>query len=59
VAAGVGFWFVGLSWAVSLGHRKFSPETMLRMERGSGIGLLILGLAHGVHLVWQLAKHRM
>jgi len=59
VAVGVGFWFVGLSWAVSLGHRKFSEQTMLRMERGSGVGLLILGLAHGVHLVWQLARHRM
>lgn len=57
VAAGVGFWFIGLSWAVSLGHRKFSERTMLRMERGSGIGLLILGLAHGVHIVWQLTKH--
>ena len=59
VAIGVGFWFLGLSWAVSLGHRKFSPQATLRMERGSGIGLLILGLAHGVHLVWQLAKHKM
>jgi threonine/homoserine/homoserine lactone efflux protein len=59
VAAGVGFWFIGLSWAVSLGHQKFSEKTMLRMERGSGVGLLILGMAHGVHLVWQLAKHRM
>ena len=59
VAAGVGFWFIGLSWAVSLGHRKFSARTMLRMERGSGVGLLLLGLAHGVHLVWQLARHRM
>jgi threonine/homoserine/homoserine lactone efflux protein len=58
VAAGVGFWFMGLSWAVSLGHKKFTEQTMLRMERGSGVGLLILGLAHGVHLVWQLAKHR-
>jgi len=59
VAVGVGLWFFGLSWAVSLGHRKFSEQTMLRMERGSGVGLLILGMAHGVHLAWQLAKHRM
>ncbi len=59
VAVGVGFWFFGLSWAVSLGHRKFSEQTMLRMERGSGVGLLLLGMAHGVHLAWQLAKHRM
>ena len=59
VAAGVGFWFLGLSWAVSLGHQKFSEKTMLRMERGSGVGLLILAFAHGLHLVWQLARHRM
>ena len=59
VAVGVGLWFFGLSWAVSLGHRKFSEQTMLRMERGSGVGLLILGLAQGVHLAWQLARHRM
>jgi len=27
-----GLWFVGLSWAVSLGHGKFSETTLLRME---------------------------
>jgi threonine/homoserine/homoserine lactone efflux protein len=58
VAAGVGIWFFGLSWGASLGHKKFTEQTMLRMERGSGVVLLILGLAHGVHLAWQLAKHR-
>jgi len=25
----------------------------------SGIGLLLLGLAHGGHIVWQLARHKM
>ena len=59
VAAGVGFWFFGLSWAVSLGHRRVSEQAMLRLERGSGVGLLVLGMVHGVHLAWQLAKHRM
>jgi hypothetical protein len=29
---------------------------MLLMERGSGIGLLVLGLAHGIHIAWQLAR---
>jgi threonine/homoserine/homoserine lactone efflux protein len=56
VAMGVGLWFFGLSWAISLGHQKFSDRTMLRMERGSGIGLLALGLAHGIHIAWQLAR---
>ena len=30
---------------------------MLRMERCSGIGLIILGLAQGAYLALQLAKH--
>jgi hypothetical protein len=59
VALGTGLWFTGLSWAVSLGHRKFSEQTLLRMERGSGIGLLILALIHGGRIAWQLAKHKM
>lgn len=59
VAVGVGLWFFGLSWAVSLGHRRFSELTLLRMEHYSGIGLLLLALAHGGHIVWQMARHRM
>ena len=57
VTVGVGCWFIGLSWAVSLGHRKFTEKTMLRMERGSGVGLLIIALAHGLYLAWKLAQH--
>ncbi len=59
VAAGTGLWFVGLSWAVSLGHRKFSEQTLLRMEHWSGFGLLALALGHGSHIVWQMARHKM
>jgi hypothetical protein len=59
VASGTGLWFVGLSWAVSLGHRKFSERTLLRMEHYSGIGLLLLAAIHGANIAWQLAKHRM
>jgi len=58
VAAGVGLWFMGLSWAVSLGHRKFSEKALLRMEHGSGIVLLGLAMAHGIHIVWQMAHHQ-
>src|SRR5215467_1211555 len=47
VALGVGAWFIGLSWVVSLGHGKFSEKTLLRMEHLSGVGLLALGLIHG------------
>lgn len=56
VGAGVILWLLGLAWAISLGHQKFSPKTMLRMQRGSGLGLLLLALAHGAHIAYQLAK---
>ena len=57
VAGGVALWLFGLVWAISLGHQKFTEKTMLRMERGSGIGLIILGLSQGAYLALQLAKH--
>lgn len=59
VAGGTSVWFIGLSWAVSLGHKKFTERTLLRMEHLSGLGLLGLALAHGGHIVWQMAHHRM
>jgi threonine/homoserine/homoserine lactone efflux protein len=59
VAAGTGLWFVSLSWAVSLGHGKFSEKTLLKMEHFSGAGLLILGLMHGGTIIWQMARHKM
>jgi threonine/homoserine/homoserine lactone efflux protein len=57
VACGVGVWFFGLSWIVSRGHGRFSERTLLRMERGSGIGLLILAFAHGAIIISHLARH--
>jgi threonine/homoserine/homoserine lactone efflux protein len=59
VAVGTGVWFFGLSWAVSLGHRKFSEKGLLRMEHFSGICLLGLGVAHGLHIAWQMANKKM
>src|SRR5947207_6623230 len=35
VALGTSLWFVGLSWAVSRGHGRFSEQTLLRMEHFS------------------------
>ncbi|HUR46015.1 MAG TPA: LysE family transporter [Candidatus Saccharimonadales bacterium] len=58
VAIGTGLWFMGLSWAVSLGHQKFSEKTLLRMEHFSGIGLLVLALAHGIHIIMDLSHRR-
>jgi threonine/homoserine/homoserine lactone efflux protein len=54
VALGTGSWFLGLSWVVSLGQGKFSEKTLLRMEHGSGVGLLVLALIHGGTIVWHM-----
>jgi len=58
VALGTSIWFVGLSWAVSRGHGKFSEKTLLRMEHLSGIGLLALALIHGGIMISQMARHK-
>lgn len=59
VALGTGGWFVGLSWIVSLGHGRLSEKTLLRMERGSGIGLLVLALIHGGMIIRQMGREHM
>jgi threonine/homoserine/homoserine lactone efflux protein len=57
VALGVGSWFAGLSWVISLGYGRFSEKTLLRMEHFSGICLLVLALIHGGLLIKRLAEH--
>jgi len=59
VAVGTGFWFFVLSYFASRGRGKFSEKTLLRMEHWSGIGLLALAVAHGGHIVWQMARHKL
>jgi len=44
---------------VSLGHRNFTERTLLRIEHLSGVGLLILALAHGGHIALKLAQHKL
>jgi threonine/homoserine/homoserine lactone efflux protein len=58
VGAGTSVWFSGLSYAASRGHGKFTEQTLLRMEHGSGIAMLILALAEGAHIVLQMVKHQ-
>lgn len=58
VGVGTMFWFLGLSWAVSLGHGKLSPKTLLRMEHFSGIGLLVIALGHAATIIWQMTHQR-
>ncbi len=59
VALGANLWFCALSYGMSRGRRRFSEQTLLRMERFSGICLLALGLLQGVHIAWQLARHKL
>jgi threonine/homoserine/homoserine lactone efflux protein len=59
VAVGTGLWFLGLSWGVSFGHGKLSEKTLLRMEHGSGVGLLALALMHGGTIVWHMHRSGM
>ena len=58
VALGMNTWFFAFSYAVSRGHGRFSPETLLGIQRLSGVCLVVFGLFDGGHIVWQLAKHR-
>ena len=58
VAAGANLWFFVLSYMSSRGQGRLSEQTLLRMERFSGICLLVLGFYHGGHIAWQLARHR-
>ena len=58
VALSTGGWFIGLSWAVSLGHGKWGDKTLLRMEHISGIVLIVVALVHGGTIVWHRCGHR-
>jgi threonine/homoserine/homoserine lactone efflux protein len=58
VGLGTGLWFVGLSWLMSLGHGRMSEKTLLRMEKGSGIGLIVFALIHGGNIALHLARHK-
>jgi threonine/homoserine/homoserine lactone efflux protein len=58
VAIGTNSWFCSLSFAASRGYGRLSEPALLKMERFSGVCLLILGIAQGIHIGWQLAKHK-
>jgi threonine/homoserine/homoserine lactone efflux protein len=59
VAAGTGAWFCGLSYAASRGHGKFTEQTLLRMQRISGVCLLLLAICQGIYIVWQMSHHEL
>lgn len=57
VCVGAGLWFIVLSYAVSLKHREFSKQTLVRMAQVSGVFLLGIALILGVRIVMLLARH--
>jgi threonine/homoserine/homoserine lactone efflux protein len=57
VFLGTSAWFLLLCYAVSRGHNKFSPRTLLRMEHVSGVCLLGVALVMGIKLVMEIEKN--
>lgn len=59
VALGTNAWFCTLSFTASRRCGQFSEPALLRMERFSGICLLVVAFIQGIHIAWQLARHQM
>jgi threonine/homoserine/homoserine lactone efflux protein len=59
VALGTMLWFFVLSFSASRGHGRFSEKTLLRIEHGSGIGLLVIALIHGGWIIWEMSHHKL
>ena len=55
VGLGTGLWFLCLSWLVSLGHGRFTPKALLRMEHFSGLTLVAIGVVHGILVARDMA----
>ena len=58
VGCGAILWFTVLSYLVSRGGKKLTDRTLLRLEHGSGLCLIILALLHGGRIVWEMSRHR-
>jgi len=57
VFAGTFLWFSFWSFLVSRGHGKFSEKSLLRLQRFSGLCLLVTAVYEGVRIAWHLSKH--
>lgn len=55
---GANLFFCLLSFGVSRGKNQFNECTLLRMQFISGICLLAISIFDGIHIAWQLAKHK-
>jgi threonine/homoserine/homoserine lactone efflux protein len=57
-ALGTNAWFCGLSFGMSRRHGRFGEKTLLRMQHLSGLCLIVVGIFDGIHIAWQLARHK-
>jgi threonine/homoserine/homoserine lactone efflux protein len=58
VFSGTVLWFLFWSFLVSRGHGKFSAKSLLRVQRGSGVCLIITAIYEGLRIAWHLAHSR-
>ena len=59
VALGTSLWFCILSFGMSRRHGRFGEKTLLRMQHFSGLCLIVVGTFDGLHIAWQLARHKL
>jgi L-lysine exporter family protein LysE/ArgO len=59
VGLGTGLWFTALSKMVSRGYGRFDEKTLIRIEHGSGVILILLALIHGGLIIKELIKHQL
>jgi hypothetical protein len=57
VGLGTLLWFMVLSCSSARGYGKFSEKTLLRIERISGIALIIFALLDGCWIAKQMVDH--
>jgi threonine/homoserine/homoserine lactone efflux protein len=57
VGLGTILWFLVLSYSSSRGMRKFSKETLLKIEHWSGLALIIFAMLDGAWISKQMVDH--
>lgn len=57
VALGTNLWFLFLSYAVSVRRGKFGEQTLVKIEKASGVGLIIMAVVQVVNIVLHLPRH--
>lgn len=57
VGLGTILWFVLLAYSSSRGLRKFSEQTLVKIEHWSGVALLIFALLDGIWISKQMVDH--